>query len=501
MKMFGSPLLSRLALAAGVMFALATASFGSTILDTQGFEAPAYTLGALQGQNGWEWTGGNSTATVENSVVLSGSQAVAVNRAANSDSRWGVPVSGYPQSPNNVIQIGWDMNVAQTTGFHYGPFFGVEAYDGAISGNPGLFGSLGVDASTRDVLYQAQDTGYFTETGTTLDPGWNHFSMVLNFATDQYSAYVNGNLLATTGFVDRGRGLTSFTDADLSALAATGDPSSLAATGTAYYDNFVSTGPIAADWSGGRLPSTSWATTGNWTVVGVPGSTTPAPYDTVDLPAGLASAAITLDGATPKLNALSINSGSGPASAYSIARGTGGYITFGGVAPVISIQGGTNNVISAPVVLESNISVNTDANTLLTMSGGISGPGQSLTKAGLGTLVLSGSDSYSGGTTIAGGTLAYTDPSAVDSGSIEFAGGNLVLNFGVGGGQDVLAAGAAGLNQPGGAEPAIAIPATAPAATLAGAPEPGTLGLLGAGLLAALVAWLWRRACCIAIRK
>ncbi|MGA2031452.1 MAG: PEP-CTERM sorting domain-containing protein [Thermoguttaceae bacterium] len=244
-QLLRNSLLSRLAMAAGVTFALATASFASTILDSQGFEASAgYNPGVLQGQNNWLWQGGASTAIVENSVFKSGSQAVQVNRAANSDGRWGVSEDGhgYPQSPNSIIQIDWDMNVSQTTGTPgvFGPFFGVEAYDDAVSGGPGEFGSFGVDATTRDVLYQAQDTGQPTPTGQGVGTGWNHFSMVLNFATDQYSVYLNNSPtpLATTGFVDRGLGLTTFTDADISGIAIAPDSSSQAMTGTAYIDNF-----------------------------------------------------------------------------------------------------------------------------------------------------------------------------------------------------------------------------------------------------------------------
>ncbi len=119
----------------------------------------------------------------------------------------------------------------------FGPFFGVEAYaETAVA--PGLLGSLGVDATTGDVLYQATGTGALTETGRVVSFGqWNHFDIELDYSTDQYTVFLNFAALGTFGFVDRG--LDNFSDADISALAAAGDAASQALTGTAYYDNFL----------------------------------------------------------------------------------------------------------------------------------------------------------------------------------------------------------------------------------------------------------------------
>ncbi|MEI8375100.1 MAG: hypothetical protein WCJ35_19945 [Planctomycetota bacterium] len=180
---------SQIVLAAGVMFISVTASFAGMIVDSQGFEAPTYSVGALQGSNSWKIPpGSGGTAMVESTVVASGSQAVQVNRAANSDARWLVPVSGYPQQPNKIIQISWDMKVLQnpSTAFNtFGPFFGVEAYDGPKDSPALLFGSLGVDAKTLDVLYLKKETAKtpeaLTATGTKVGLGWNHFSISPRF--------------------------------------------------------------------------------------------------------------------------------------------------------------------------------------------------------------------------------------------------------------------------------------------------------------------------------
>ncbi len=70
---------------------------------------------------------------------------------------------------------------------------------------------------------------------------------------------------------------------------------------------------------------------------------------------------------------------------------------------------GTGNVTlggSRTVTVSSNI---------LTVGGTIGGSGYSLTKAGAGTLILTGSNTYSGGTTISGGTLQAGNTAALGS--------------------------------------------------------------------------------------
>ncbi|RIK73818.1 MAG: hypothetical protein DCC67_17405 [Planctomycetota bacterium] len=248
--------LATFAAVAAVAIAGSTAAVAApVIVDSHGFEVPWFTTtfngtGQLEGQTPATFNGtwlrtkgpGASTATVQTTVVNAGVQAVEVNRAAGSDDRWGVPVSGYPSGDNVCIE--WDMRVEQTIGAAgtFGPFFGVEAYDDDAA-TIGLLASLGVDASTGDVLYQAPDTGFFTETGTVVNFGqWNNFMIDLDFATKTASYYFNSTLLGAFGFVDENNipgGLNEFTDANISALAAAGDPASLALTGKAFYDNFL----------------------------------------------------------------------------------------------------------------------------------------------------------------------------------------------------------------------------------------------------------------------
>ncbi|QDV73039.1 hypothetical protein [Botrimarina mediterranea] len=229
----------------------ATCAAPFTVIDGEGFEAPNYSTtflgsGQLEGQfasidggfGSTQWkrspNTGAGTAVVQDSVVASGSQAVRVDRAAGSDDRWAVPVTGYPAE--RYVCIGWDMLVEPTVSAGFGPFFGVEAYDDATSLI--RMGMLGVDASTGEVLYgDAVDALQPTPGGETVAFGsWNSFHIQLDFLTQTYSGYVNGALVIDTDF--EFPGAAQFTDADIAALAAAGDAISQSLTGTAYFDNY-----------------------------------------------------------------------------------------------------------------------------------------------------------------------------------------------------------------------------------------------------------------------
>jgi hypothetical protein len=217
----------------------------AAVYDSGGFESPRFTTGPLEGQDVLgPWLEDGTTAgvaQVRSEVVSTGEQAVRMVRPANfnGDTRYGVVKPVSPAGVLQLIRVSWDMNVPQNTqGIDFGPFFGVEAYDASLNPLvPLLAGSLGVDATTGDVLYQDGTTGFLTESGFNVQfDAWNHFTLELNYQTKTYTIYVNGDDKATTGFVDDA--VVNFTDAPLAALAATADTRATA-TGTAYFDNYV----------------------------------------------------------------------------------------------------------------------------------------------------------------------------------------------------------------------------------------------------------------------
>lgn len=220
------------------------------IVNTVGFEAPDFVLGNLSGQQGWTSSGSSgSLAVVQDDFVFSGDQAVRVDRTAASNRRWADPVAGFPTG--RFVTVSWDMavTVTQAAGV-FGPFFGVDTYDD--KDNPiAVLGTLGVDATTGEVLIQAEDTGVLIAPGPVVaSDEWNHFEIELNFLNKTYRTYLNGDFVASTGFVDGSFGGDDFTDADIAAFAAAADPASQNEPGTAWFDNFLVIDGLIGDYNG-----------------------------------------------------------------------------------------------------------------------------------------------------------------------------------------------------------------------------------------------------------
>jgi len=170
--------------------------------------------------------------------------------------------------------------------------------------------------------------------------------------------------------------------------------------------------------------------------------------------------------------------------------GNGGTVDLNGISPkgLPSLSGAPGAVItdnSVPAVPSSATILAVDiASGSCTYAGaittGANAQGIALSKAGNGTLVLSGTDNYTGGTTVRDGTLVITSDTAIAGGTslTVAAGGTFVFDPSLAGspvsGGQVLAASSAG--------------------TVSAVPEPGTLALLIAGLAAGFGIWRKSRA-------
>ncbi|HWP39356.1 MAG TPA: autotransporter-associated beta strand repeat-containing protein, partial [Tepidisphaeraceae bacterium] len=180
----------------------------------------------------------------------------------------------------------------------------------------------------------------------------------------------------------------------------------------------------AADVSG------SWNTTGNWTGGVVPNGVGSIALFTTPL---TAPRTVTLDG-SKTVGGVIFDSAVG----YAVTPGSGGTLTLQnatglGNAQVVVNSG--SHSMSVPIALNSNLDVNVGAAAAaLVVSGNISG-GNGITKLGPGLLVLSGNNSYTGGTQIAGGTIEVGSSTALGSSAATFTG-------------SALRAGAGGLNLP-----------------------------------------------------
>jgi len=90
---------------------------------------------------------------------------------------------------------------------------------------------------------------------------------------------------------------------------------------------------------------------------------------------------------------------------------------------------GTNNLNlgTGAVTLGASRTVTVSANTL-TVGGAIGGSGFGLTKNGTGNLILTGADTYTGGTTINAGMLSFNGANTFTAGTVTISGGTLNFN-------------------------------------------------------------------------
>ncbi|MEA3213629.1 MAG: fibronectin-binding autotransporter adhesin [Chthoniobacter sp.] len=178
--------------------------------------------------------------------------------------------------------------------------------------------------------------------------------------------------------------------------------------------------------SGGNV---DWSTAGNWT------GGAPASAATTDLifsgtsNTGSASVPLNQNIAVPMLlNSLSFNSGAG--SFYL----NGGALRFAGANNTISQNSSGDQFIGNDLVSPSGNSTTTitltgNGSGVVTLSGTIAaGAGQrdiAIVKSGSGTFSLTGNNTYSGGTTINGGTLIVNSATSLGA-----TGGGLTINAG-----------------------------------------------------------------------
>ena len=132
---------------------------------------------------------------------------------------------------------------------------------------------------------------------------------------------------------------------------------------------------------------------------------------------------VALDGALVSLKEITFDNS---VASYTLAKGTGsGTLTLnsGSNSASVTVSSGSH-AISANIALASNLNVSVaNSGDQLTQSGVLSGSGKTLTKSGLGTLVLSAANTFSGSTTVSAGTLNVVSASALATSSVTVSSG------------------------------------------------------------------------------
>ena len=273
-------------------------------------------------------------------------------------------------------------------------------------------GSATITAPITNTGAAGTDTLNFNSLNVSASPAGGTVTGVTLTLSNSALANNNGTQSGTATFSSTTAGTYTLTPTVASALNGTlGSPATLGGVTSTTVKVFSGRGRWNTPGAG------AWATGGNWTdlddagVHAAPGSFAGfAASDTAVFDAAGGSSVVSLNGGSPSLTALTFNGGS-----YTLARGTGGTILLNnGASPATITDSAGSHSITAPVQLGSDaISTVANAADTLTLSGGLTGAGKTLTKTGAGKLVLAGAQNYAvlnlnGGLTNITGTFSGT---------------------------------------------------------------------------------------------
>jgi autotransporter-associated beta strand protein len=397
-------------------------------------------------QNGAGVGNSNEASGINDSGVIAGvgpNTGGTASFSTTGDYYIATPTSGGAYPTSSFVDI-----TAAVTAASNGQYSGVDfsnLYVDAAGDVAGTFKNTQSTHSYDGFLYTAK-----TGTAVLIDSGLNQTQVngladvngnievvgyTSVFGNSQAFIYSNGTFTDVYSTLAPGYDVLS-----IDAINSKGDLAVVATptSGGTLADAFLLTVPaVATDYYFTGATNSSWATQPNFATTHT-GATAQGPIasgSNVFLTADSAThaASQTLDGSYT-LNSLTFTgtSTAGAGLAISLAPGSGGTLTINaanaftattaagstsyaaGIGMVVQ-SGSGGDTISAPIVLGNSQTWEVDTGGTLSVTGGIGdgGAGLALSKTGSGLLVLAGTNTYSGGTSVNGGTLIVANQNAL----------------------------------------------------------------------------------------
>jgi hypothetical protein len=161
---------------------LAAAPLQASVIYATGFESPAFSLGGINGQDGWSTFNTPAASTVQNTVAASGTQALRVDGTPTGQHgayySTGTGATSLLLSADILLSSASDQSGWQFAGL--GP------------GLAGFVGGFDITGTTIQAI-----TAGFPVIGTLARDVWNHFDLYFDFDLQQTTIVLNGSTLAS----------------------------------------------------------------------------------------------------------------------------------------------------------------------------------------------------------------------------------------------------------------------------------------------------------------
>lgn len=223
----------KIAVASCVLLAGAGVASAQTFLyNSNGFEAPGFTVGALVGQQGFvnDVPAAVTAGTIQNTLANGGTQAVRL--AGGIGTNWFYPSLNYTPAAGEIISVRVDIARTLSATSSFGYLLDIFGTNGSRVARAGLAANGGTIRAIVTTLNNAGTATNFLASDTVYGQNqWVSFDVRLNFATRTFNLIVDGSTVATNLPMVNGTA-TGLGDADLQVSTVAG------ASDFGYFDNY-----------------------------------------------------------------------------------------------------------------------------------------------------------------------------------------------------------------------------------------------------------------------